>query len=108
MVRPRVPPTESLTVTVSVDALLAVATPEFLAQFGSAQKPSVELTPLAELPPADAGIVAALGPASAHHGRKWFVCGAVGGIMRKLGFPAARCEANPGGSDNAAGGSLIV
>ena len=79
--------------TVSVDSLLAVATPEFLAQFGSAQKPSVELTPLAELPPADAGIVAALGPASAHHGRKWFVCGAVGGIMRKLGFPAARCEA---------------
>jgi hypothetical protein len=78
---------------INVDALLATATPELLAAWGSAAKPTITLTPLAALPPADAGIVAALGPASAHHGRKWFVCGAVGGIMRKLGFPADRCEA---------------
>ena len=49
--------------------------------------------PLAELPPADAGIAAALGDWRAHDGHKHDLCGAVGGLMRKLGFSAAECEA---------------
>lgn len=49
-------------------------------------------TPLAELPPADQGLVAALGPWQQHAGRKWSVCGAVGGVMRKLGYAPAACE----------------
>lgn len=47
---------------------------------------------LSELPPANAGVAAALGPWTAHQGRKWLVCGAVGGIMRKYGYTAAQCE----------------
>lgn len=48
---------------------------------------------LSELPPANAGIAAALGDWRAHAGRKWALCGAIGGIMRKDGYSAAECEA---------------
>lgn len=47
---------------------------------------------LADLPPANAGIAAALGPWTAHQGRKWQICGAVGGLMRKMLYTAAQCE----------------
>jgi hypothetical protein len=47
---------------------------------------------LADLPPADAGIAVALGPWTAHQGRKWQICGALGGLLRKLGYSAVQCE----------------
>jgi hypothetical protein len=76
------------------DALdVAVLPPIRLAWGASKQAAAKTLTPLAELPPADAGIAAALGPWSDHDGRKWDLCGAVGGVMRKLGFTAKQCEA---------------
>lgn len=49
--------------------------------------------PLAQLPPATAGIAAALGPWADHEGHRWELCGAVGGLMRRLGYSAAQCEA---------------
>lgn len=61
--------------------------------WGAAKAPAIALAPLAALPPADAGIAAALGPADAHAGRKWHICGALGGVMRKMGYSAAQCEA---------------
>lgn len=75
---------------VDVDALLA--TPLRHA-WGKAQAPPAALAPLATLPPANAGIAVALGDWTAHAGRKWHVCGAVGGLMRKLGYSRAACEA---------------
>ncbi len=48
---------------------------------------------LAQLPPANAGIAAALGPWTEHAGRKWDLCGAVGGLMRRAGYTADECEA---------------
>lgn len=48
---------------------------------------------LAELPPADAGIVAALGDWRAHAGRKWSLCGAIGGMMRKAAYTSHQAEA---------------
>lgn len=48
---------------------------------------------LAELPPADRGIVAAIGPWQQHSGRKWDICGKLGGLMRRDGYTAHQCEA---------------
>jgi hypothetical protein len=61
--------------------------------WGTAAAPSRELAPLRELPPANAGIAAALGPWQAHAGRKWDLCGAIAGLMRRHCFTAAQCEA---------------
>lgn len=62
--------------------------------WGRAQAPAAGVAPhLAELPPGDAGIVAALGDWKAHQGRKWDVCGALGGMMRKLAFTRDECAA---------------
>jgi hypothetical protein len=49
--------------------------------------------PLAELPPGDSGIVAALGRHEDHVGRRFLMCGATAGVMRKLMFSAEHCEA---------------
>lgn len=74
---------------VDVDAL-----PAPRLAWGSAQAPAAALAPhLAALPPADAGIATALGDWREHDGRKWHVCGAVGGLMRKLSYTRERCEA---------------
>src|SRR5689334_7568523 len=51
------------------------------------------MAPIKDLPPANAGIAAALGHWSEHDGRKHDLCGAVGGLMRKLGFSRDACEA---------------
>lgn len=48
---------------------------------------------LADLPPANAGIAAALGPWTEHAGRKWDLCGAVAGMMRRMAYGPAACEA---------------
>lgn len=61
--------------------------------WADAQAPACELVPLADLPPASEGIVAALGPWEAHTGRRWYLCGALGGVMRKCGFSKDACEA---------------
>lgn len=75
---------------IDVDALLSA---ELLAPWGSAAAPSVALAPLADLPPADRGVVAALGDPALHDGRKHSICGSVGGLMRKCGMSRERCEA---------------
>jgi hypothetical protein len=61
--------------------------------WGAAQAPRGELRPLASLPPASDGIAAALGDWRAHDGRKWDLCGELGGAMRQAGYTAAACEA---------------
>lgn len=73
---------------VPVDTLLATPL-----KFEWGGKRSTTSTPLAELPPAEAGIVAALGHPRDHAGRKWEMLGHVGGLMRKQGFTAEQCEA---------------
>ncbi len=75
---------------IDIDTLLA--TP-LVHAWGSAAAPSVALAPLAELPPGDRGVVAALGAAADHEGRRWHLCGSVGGLMRKCGMAKERCEA---------------
>jgi hypothetical protein len=55
--------------------------------------PTAALVPLAELPPANAGIVAALGSYLLHQGRVFHMCGGVGGLMRKMGFTREQCDA---------------
>jgi hypothetical protein len=52
-----------------------------------------ELTHVDDLPPPAGEIVEALGPHEKHEGRKFYLCGAIGGLMRKHGFTAAQCEA---------------
>jgi len=74
---------------INIDALLA--TP-LVHEWGKAQALAVA-APLATLPHAPAGIAAALGAWDAHEGRRWHVCGAVGGVMRKIGFTRDQCEA---------------
>jgi hypothetical protein len=69
------------------------ALPAPVLAWGSGKAAAAGLTPLSELPPADAGIAAALGDWRAHQGRKWDLCGAVGGVMRKEGYSAAQAEA---------------
>jgi hypothetical protein len=71
---------------------VAALTPTRLA-WGAAQAPRHDLTPLDELPPADQGIAAALGAWEAHDGRKWDLCGELGGAMRQAGYTAPQCEA---------------
>lgn len=61
--------------------------------WGSGKAPAVDLTPLADLPAADAGVAAALGDWRAHQGRKFDMCGAVGGVLRKFGYSRKQCEA---------------
>jgi hypothetical protein len=51
-----------------------------------------ELTHVDDLPSPAGEIVEALGPHEKHEGRKFYLCGAVGGLMRKHGFTAAQCE----------------
>jgi len=46
---------------------------------------------LAALPPGDRGILASLGAADKHVGRRFWMCGHLGGLMRKLGFPSEAC-----------------
>ncbi|HVW26230.1 MAG TPA: virulence-associated E family protein [Polyangiaceae bacterium] len=55
--------------------------------------PARTLAPLATLPPADAGIAAALGDWRAYPGHKLAICGAIGGVMRHMAYSAAQCEA---------------
>jgi hypothetical protein len=70
------------------------ALPDPVLEWGAAAPVTAALAlDVAGLPPAAAGIVAALGPYTAHAGRKWHVCGAVGGLMRKLGFSRDACRA---------------
>lgn len=62
--------------------------------WGKAQAPGAGVAPhLASLPPGDAGIVAALGSWADHDGRRWDICGAIGGLMRKAHFSADECAA---------------
>jgi hypothetical protein len=44
------------------------------------------------LPPADCGIVAAIGDWRKHAGRKWDLCGKIGGLMRWEGYSSVQCE----------------
>jgi hypothetical protein len=61
--------------------------------WGAAKAPAVAMAPLAKLPPADKGIVAALGDWREHQGRKWQICGALGGLLRRQAFSRHQCEA---------------
>jgi hypothetical protein len=61
--------------------------------WGAAAKPRVDLAPIAALPPGDLGIATALGDWREHDGRKWHVCGALGGAMRRASYTRAQCEA---------------
>jgi len=47
---------------------------------------------LGEIPPGDAGILAALGDHEDLRGHRFHVLGKLGGLMRKLGFARATCE----------------
>lgn len=48
---------------------------------------------LKDVPPGDQGILAALGRAAEQVGRRFWICGQLGGIMRKLGFKKEACAA---------------
>jgi hypothetical protein len=58
-----------------------------------AKAPVADVGPLEDLPPADAGIVAALGPQDAHAGHRWHLLGALGGVMRRAGYSRQQAEA---------------
>ncbi|HEY5372945.1 MAG TPA: hypothetical protein VIK01_04630 [Polyangiaceae bacterium] len=49
--------------------------------------------PLAVCPPGDKGILAALGPQADQVGRRFWICGQLGGLMRKLGYRPEACAA---------------
>jgi hypothetical protein len=48
---------------------------------------------LAELPPGDRGIVASLGRHEDMIGRRFLLCGKLGGVMKTLGFSSEACAA---------------
>lgn len=56
-------------------------------------RPPPKGVPLKDLPAGDQGILAALGPAAEQVGRRFWMCGQLGGIMRKLGFRREACAA---------------
>lgn len=56
-------------------------------------RPPPKGVPLEDLPPGDQGILAALGPQATQVGRRFWVCGQLGGIMRKLGYRREACAA---------------
>lgn len=61
--------------------------------FASAPSSASAAPHLAELPPADQGIVAAIGDWRQHAGRKWLLCGAIGGLLRKFAYTPYQAEA---------------
>jgi hypothetical protein len=61
--------------------------------WGAAKAPAVDVVQLAELPTADNGIAASLGDWRAHTGRKWDLCGDVGGLMYRAGYTRMQCAA---------------
>jgi len=74
--------------------------PEWLLQLSSLRSASgathtatASLTSIDQLPPPIIEIVTTLGPWENHNGRKFHLCAAVGGLMRKRGFTQAQCEA---------------
>ncbi len=62
-------------------------------KWGAGGATAATAAPLAELPPADAGIAAAIGRWDQHEGRRFNLCGAIGGVMRRRLYQASECEA---------------
>lgn len=61
-----------------------------------ALRPGVARTPARVAPegaPADGGVLDVLGPAIDHEGHRWFLCGALGGVWRRMGWTASKARA---------------